>query len=192
MLAVALLAASIVPRVMNAHAVVYPKVATPGAYEKYVLRVPNERDVPTTQVEIKFPAGLRVISFADVPGWTLTVLTDSAKHVSGAVWTGTLGPQRFIEFPFVGVNPAHRARLSWLAWQTYASGERVAWIGPQKSEHPASVTMVTYAGGITLGLGFILLLVALVIAIVALVRVRALQRRTERRLQLLEAERVPR
>ena len=35
-----------------AHAVVYPKASTTGAYERYVIRVPNERKVPTTRVEI--------------------------------------------------------------------------------------------------------------------------------------------
>ena len=31
------------PAIAAAHAVVYPKSSTPGAYEKYVLRVPNEK-----------------------------------------------------------------------------------------------------------------------------------------------------
>ena len=71
------------------------------AYEKYVLRVPNEKAIATTKVELHFPAGLRVTSFADVPGWQLEVVTDSAKAITAAIWTGTLPPQRFIEFPFV-------------------------------------------------------------------------------------------
>jgi hypothetical protein len=77
-------------------------------------------------------------------------------------------------------------------WQTYASGERVAWVGPEKSEHPASVTNVTYAGAIKLTVVFILILVALMIGIIALVRVRALQRGTDQRIRLLEEERPPR
>jgi len=44
------LLAILVPAVALAHAVVFPKTSRPGAYEKYVLRVPNERDVPTTRV----------------------------------------------------------------------------------------------------------------------------------------------
>ena len=73
----------LVPSLVFGHAVVYPKASTLGAYEKYVLRVPNEKDVPTTRVEIRFPADLRVSSFGDVPGWQLEVLTDSAKRI---VW----------------------------------------------------------------------------------------------------------
>jgi uncharacterized protein YcnI len=93
------------------HAVVFPRTSAPGAYERYVLRVPNEKTSPTTRVEMRFPADVRVTSFEDVPGWQLEVLTDSAKHVIGAVWTGMLAPQRFAEFPFMAANPKGNARL---------------------------------------------------------------------------------
>jgi uncharacterized protein YcnI len=125
-----------------AHAVVYPKRALPGAYEKYVLRVPNERDQPTTRVEIRFPDNVTVVSFADVQGWKLQVVTDSAKRITGAVWTGTLPAARFVEFPFVAVNPRSDTTLVWPTFQTYADGERVEWTGPEGSDAPASVTIV--------------------------------------------------
>ena len=57
-----------VPTLSWGHAVVFPRQSTTGGYEKYVLRVPNEKAVATTRVEIHFPAGLRVTSFADLPG----------------------------------------------------------------------------------------------------------------------------
>ena len=131
-----------VPTLSWAHAVVFPREATTGAYEKYVLRVPNEKAVATTRVELFFPRGVRVTSFADVPGWQLEVETDSAKAITAAIWTGTLPPQRFIEFPFVAVNPKTDTTLSWPAYQTYADGERVEWSGPEGSKHPASVTKI--------------------------------------------------
>ena len=56
-------AALFVPAFAHAHAVVFPAKSSPGAYERYVLRVPNEKDAPTTRVEIRFPQGVRVISF---------------------------------------------------------------------------------------------------------------------------------
>jgi uncharacterized protein YcnI len=125
-----------------AHAVVFPKNSKPGAYEKYVLRVPNERDVPTLKVELHFPEGLRVVSFGDVPGWKLQVMTDSAKRITGAVWTGNLPKERFVEFPFVAVNPKDSASLTWPTYQTYEGGERVEWTGPDSSKTPASSTLV--------------------------------------------------
>jgi len=133
----------VAPSILFAHAVVFPKTSTPGAYEKYVLRVPNERDVPTLKVELHFPQGLRVVSFGDVPGWKLQVLTDSAQRVMGAVWTGILPKERFVEFPFVAVNPKDSTSLSWPTYQTYEGGERVEWTGPDSSKTPVSSTIVS-------------------------------------------------
>jgi uncharacterized protein YcnI len=135
------------PTLSWAHAVVYPKQSTTGGYEKYVLRVPNEKAVATTRVELHFPAGLRVTSFAEVPGWQLEIVTDSAKAITAAIWTGNLPPQRFIEFPFVAANPKTDAKLVWPAYQTYADGERVEWTGPEGSKRPASATTIAAAAG---------------------------------------------
>jgi len=133
----------VAPSIVFAHAVVFPKTSMPGAYEKYVLRVPNERDVPTLKVELHFPQGLRVVSFGDVPGWKLQVLTDSAQRVMGAIWTGVLPKERFVEFPFVAVNPKDSTSLFWPTYQTYEGGERVEWTGPDSSKTPVSSTIVS-------------------------------------------------
>ena len=138
------LALLVVPAVALAHAVVFPKTSKPGAYEKYVLRVPNERDVPTIRVELHFPTGLRVVSFGDVAGWKLQVLTDTAQQITGAVWTGVLPKERFVEFPFVAVNPKDSTSLAWPTYQTYEGGERVEWTSPDTaSKTPVSSTVVS-------------------------------------------------
>lgn len=136
------IAVVLVPTLSWAHAVVFPRQSAPGAYEKYVLRVPNEKAVATTKVELRFPAGVRVTSFADVPGWQIEIVRDSTNAVTAAIWTGTLPAQRFVEFPFVAVNPKTDARVVWPAYQTYADGERVEWTGPDGSKSPASVTTI--------------------------------------------------
>jgi uncharacterized protein YcnI len=138
-----LLAILVAPSIVFAHAVVLPKTSTPGAYEKYVLRVPNERDVPTLKVEIRFPEALRVVSFGDVPGWKLQVLTDSIQRITGAVWTGVLPKERFVEFPFFAVNPKDSTSLTWPTYQTYEGGERVEWTGPDTSYTPVSSTLIS-------------------------------------------------
>jgi hypothetical protein len=128
-----------------AHAVVYPKASTTGAYERYVIRVPNERKVATTRVEMTFPSDVRVSSFADVPGWTIEVTRDTAQRIVGAVWTGTLPPERFIELPFVAANPKTAGAITWPVIQTYADGERAEWTGPAGSKRPASSTTLSAA-----------------------------------------------
>lgn len=135
--------ALVIPSVALAHAVVYPRTSLPGAYERYVLRVPNERDVPTTRVELHFPADVRVVSFGDVAGWKLEVLIDTAQRITGAVWTGVLPKERFVEFPFIAVNPRDSARLTWPTIQTYANGEVVQWTDPDTTaKTPVSATIV--------------------------------------------------
>lgn len=129
--------------VAMAHAVVYPRTSATGAHERYVIRVPNERNVATNRVEITFPADVKVGSFIDVPGWTLEVVRDSAKRITGAVWTGSLPPERFVEFPFVATNPKDPAEIHWPIIQVYADGERAEWTGPAGSKRPASSTNVT-------------------------------------------------
>ena len=162
-----------VPAALFAHAVVFPKASTTGAYERYVLRVPNEKNVATTKVEIRFPADVRVTSFSDVPGWQLDVEHDSAQRIVGASWTGTLLPERFIEFPFVAVNPKTAMKLNWPTYQTYAGGERVEWTGAEGSKAPASVTSISVAPAAAAAGGgsntnFILAVTALALAIVSL------------------------
>jgi uncharacterized protein YcnI len=141
-----IVAGALIPSIALPHAVVFPKSSTPGAYEKYILRVPNERDVPTTRVELHFPPGLRVVSFGDVAGWNLQILRDTAQHITGAVWTGVLPKERFIEFPFVAVNPTDSVSLTWPTIQTYQGGEVVNWTDPDTaSKTPVSSTLVSKA-----------------------------------------------
>ncbi len=158
----------VAPSIVFAHAVVFPKTSTPGAYERYVLRVPNERDVPTLKVEIHFPEGLRVVSFGDVPGWKLQVLIDSAQRVTGAVWTGVLPKERFVEFPFVGVNPKDSTALTWPTYQTYEGGERVEWTGPDSSKTPVSSTIVSDPAGVPANVSRTSLYISIIALLLAL------------------------
>jgi hypothetical protein len=132
--------------------------------------VPNERDVPTLRVEIHFPSALRGVSFSDVSGWTLQILTDSTQRITGAVWTGVLPKERFVEFPFVAVNPKDAATVTWPTYQTYQGGERVDWTGPEKSKTPASSTGIdgSSAFGTKLLTPLYLSILAVVLSLVSL------------------------
>lgn len=164
-----LLASLIVPATAQAHAVVFPKISDLKAYEKYMLRVPNEREVATTRIEIRFPHSVRVISFADVPGWSLEIVRDSAKHVTGAVWTGSLPPERFVELPFVAVNPDSAVTLVWPVFQTYANGERVDWTGGEDAKQPAAKTVVgAESNGTGLTIALWVCILALILSLIGL------------------------
>jgi uncharacterized protein YcnI len=131
---------------LGAHAVVFPPEAPTGAYQRYTLRVPNERDFATVAVAITFPSSVRVISFDEVPGWTLEAAAKAEGVYAAAEWTGMLPVGRFVEFGFIGVNPSEPTTLKWDVVQTYEDGTEVAWTGPVESATPASVTLVVAPG----------------------------------------------
>ena len=169
---IAVMLAVLLPSLASAHAVVFPKKSASGAYERYVLRVPNEKTVATTRVEIHFPEGLRITDFEEVPGWTLEVLPDSTRRIVGAVWTGNLPPQRFVEFPFMAANPKTTTNLVWPVYQTYEGMPRVDWTGPKGSKTPASITAIApvdsaVTGGASSSIQWVQW-IALVVAIIAL------------------------
>ncbi len=120
-----------------AHVTVSPKVSSPGAWEKYAIRVPNERKVATTSLEVRFPVGVRVVSFEDEPGWNIEPTRDAAGAIIGARWTGQLAPERFAEFGVIAVNPKQAAELTFTAVQTYADGSLANWSGAPGSKDPA-------------------------------------------------------
>jgi uncharacterized protein YcnI len=134
-----------------AHVTVQPNESTPGAFARFVVRVPNERpDASTTEVEVRFP-DLFFVSFMDVPGWERSVemrqldepaeiFGEEVTEVVGTVtWSGgEVEPGEFMEFGFSARMPEETTTLEFPALQTYDSGEVVEWIGPADSEEPAA------------------------------------------------------
>lgn len=99
----------------SAHVVVYPKETLTGAYEKYTVRVPVEKDTNTTKLRIEFPAGLKVSTVKPMTGWTYSFEQDSQGRNIAVTWTATAGgikPHEFMEFEFVGANPKETGTLT--------------------------------------------------------------------------------
>lgn len=140
------LALAVIASMASAHVTVVPKSSSPGAWEKYDLRMPNEKKIDTIALEVRFPANLRVVSFQDEPGWTVKPAYDAAGKITGARWTGKLPPERFVEFGLIAVNPKEEGDLVWSATQTYADGTVVDWSGPEGSKTPAPRVVVKPAG----------------------------------------------
>ncbi|WP_072330921.1 MULTISPECIES: YcnI family protein [unclassified Paenibacillus] len=131
--------------VASAHVTVLPKEATQGSYEKFAVRVPNEKTIPTVKVEVKFPLDSVSISrFEPKPGWTYE-LTRNGDNITGVIWTATgegLGATEFGEFYMQGKVADTATAISWKAYQTYKDGSVVEWVGAEGSDKPASVTKV--------------------------------------------------
>jgi uncharacterized protein YcnI len=130
-------AMAVLSTIASGHVTVWPKQSSVGAHEKYVVRVPNEKQVDTVTVEVRFPAGLRVTSFEQKPGWITEAIRDETGKAIGVRWTGKLPPQQFAEFGMLAANPPEASDLTWNATQIFADGTKVEWSGPLGSKNPS-------------------------------------------------------
>jgi uncharacterized protein YcnI len=132
--------------VAAAHVTVYPLETTQGSYEKFAVRVPNEKDIPTVKVEVRFPTDAVSISrFEPKPGWKYEIAKDEKGNLTGVTWTATgdgLLPTEFAEFYMQGKVADQATQITWKAYQTYKDGSVVEWTGAAGSQTPASVTVV--------------------------------------------------
>ncbi|MEC0228918.1 YcnI family copper-binding membrane protein [Paenibacillus alba] len=142
--------------IASAHVVVYPKEATQGSYEKFTVRVPSEKDIPTTKVEVKFPIDSVAISrFEPKAGWTYEIAKDAAGKITGVTWKASgdgLASTEFGDFSMQGKVADAATQIVWKAYQTYKDGSVVEWVGADGSDKPASVTTVktkAAAGAVT-------------------------------------------
>ncbi len=55
--------------VASAHVVVSPEEVPSDSFEKLIVRVPTEKDTPTTGVRVEVPEGFTVLGVQPVPGW---------------------------------------------------------------------------------------------------------------------------
>ena len=127
----------------SAHVTVAPERVAPGSVVELAIRVPNERDLPTTKVAVQIPAGLEVFSFSEVPGWTREATEAADGTLQSVTWTGSLSAGSYVSFDLLGSTPDQPGELVFKAVQTYEGGEEVAWIGAPDSDEPAPVVEVT-------------------------------------------------
>ncbi|MCL6632510.1 MAG: YcnI family protein [Alicyclobacillus herbarius] len=132
--------------VASAHVTVWPQSSTPGAWEKYTMRVPTERENPTVKVVLKIPSGVELEQYEPVPGWKFSEQKNASGEATTAIWTATgsgILPGQFLEFPFVAKNPNHAGQIAWNAYQYYKDGTIVEWTGKPGSDTPHSITTIT-------------------------------------------------
>jgi uncharacterized protein YcnI len=144
--AVLLVCSLLLAGIASAHVVVYPQESTQGSYEKFTVRVPSEKDVPTVKVEVKFPVDAVAVSrFEPKAGWNYQISKDADGKVTGVVWTATgegLSATEFGDFGMQGKVGDTATAITWKAYQTYKDGSVVEWTGAADSKTPASVTTV--------------------------------------------------
>ncbi|WP_066065980.1 YcnI family copper-binding membrane protein [Neobacillus soli] len=134
--------------IASAHVTVVPKTSATGAWETYTLKVPVEKEVATTKVTIKAPAGVEIMSYQPVPGWTYSSDKDAAGKVKSFTFDATgegILPGQFQQFVFVAKNPDKATKAAWDAFQYYKDGSVVEWTGDEGADSPHSITDIVKA-----------------------------------------------
>ena len=128
--------------VASAHVRVLPEEVPAGSFEVFTVRVPTEKDIPTTGIRVEVPEGFTISRVEPVPGWDYE-LEEEAGVVSAITWSGgEIGATEFQQFNVQGQTPEETGEYAWNAYQTYEDGAIVEWTGPEDSEEPASVVRV--------------------------------------------------
>ncbi|MGG1572388.1 YcnI family protein [Fictibacillus sp. NRS-1165] len=134
----------------SAHVVVFPQQTMQGTYEKFSVRVPSEKDVPTVKVKVEIPKDVEISRFEPMPGWRYSIEKDSTGLIKSVTWTAEgkgIAATEFTEFNMQGKVGDKAKKIVWKAYQKYKDGSTVAWEGPESSETPASVTQVMKGNG---------------------------------------------
>lgn len=135
------LAIIFVPVAAGAHVAITPKNAPANSSTEYVLRVPTEKDVPTTSLRVVFPDNFEVLRFRSAPGWTMEVERNASGKITGVTWTGRkISREEYEQFSFLA-----RSRTPGTykieAYQTYDGGEIVGWVNPAEPRPAPQVTI---------------------------------------------------
>jgi uncharacterized protein YcnI len=129
--------------IASAHVEVTPKNSVTGEEETYTVRVPSEKNIPTTKLTIKIPDGLDFDSFEPLAGWNFSTQKGSDGKVKSITFTATgqgILPGEFQRFVFIAANPDKPVKAAWDAYQYYKDGSIVEWTGNEGSDTPHSIT----------------------------------------------------
>jgi uncharacterized protein YcnI len=134
----ALSAVLLFANVVSAHVTVWPRESTRDAHEVFTVRVPTEKDVPTTAVRVEFPEGMVVSRFVPAPGWQREVAKDANGRITAVTWSGgSLASDEMGIFQFSARNPNSNGSVAFKAYQYYGDGSVVEWTGPSNDRTPA-------------------------------------------------------
>src|SRR5699024_1590536 len=118
--------------VVSAHVTVHPEESSTDAWEKYSVRIPVEKDMNTTEVELKVPEGIDLVNVMPKEKRDYDLQKDGNDIITAVTWTATgdaIGPNEFTELNFMAAKPSEPGEFSWEAYPTYEHDSGVEWIG---------------------------------------------------------------
>ena len=140
---------------VSAHVTISPQEVVQGSYTVFTVRVPSEKEgTETTAVRVVFPEGVSISRFEPKPGWTIEFVRNAGQAITEATWTAEPGQgldiTEFTEFRMFGrvlpdADPG--SKLVWKAYQHYADGSVVEWIGAPDTDSPTPAPATTVVSG---------------------------------------------
>ncbi|MDT0125057.1 YcnI family protein [Paenibacillus sp. RRE4] len=132
----------------SAHVTVNPSVAQTSAWQTYTIKIPSEKELPTTKITLKIPEGVAFKQYQPLAGWKITTEKNDSNEVTSITWEidgdnqGILAGQ-FQQFNFVAQNPKTETEVAWDAFQYYSDGSIVEWTGQPGANSPHSITTIS-------------------------------------------------
>lgn len=127
--------------IASAHVEVTPTNAPLASHQEFSVQVPNEKDIPTTEVRLIIPEGIEQVMPNVKPGWLVTMKKNGDK-VTEIVWSkGQIPADMRDVFVFSAKTPATKQQLIWKAYQTYADGTVVAWDAAEETGEDGSYSV---------------------------------------------------
>lgn len=125
-----------------AHVDVLPVRIEAERSTEFTVRVPTERELPTTAVRVDFPTEVTVYAFAPPPpGWTYRERIANDGTIAGVVYSGGQIPVNgYLDFTFLGTAFTTGTTV-WKSYQTYADGKVKPWSG--EPEGPDAISPET-------------------------------------------------
>lgn len=134
---------------VSAHVTVKPGEVKTSTYQVFTVSVPNEKEIPTTNIRVEVPENITSVTPTKKAGWEIEVARNG-EAVSSITWKGGEVPDGLRdEFTFSAKTPVEAGSVNWKAYQTYSDGSVVAWDQAElgdghgdESKGPFSVTSV--------------------------------------------------
>ena len=121
----------------SAHVTISPKSGDANSTQEYTVRVPTEKDVPTTSVRMVFPEGFDVLRFRPAAGWKYEVERDPMGRIAAVTWSGnTIARDEYEQFYFMA-RAKNPGTFKLEAYQTYNGNDVVGWVEPEGGKRPA-------------------------------------------------------
>jgi uncharacterized protein YcnI len=134
-------AGSLFAQAAFAHVTIWPQQSRAGMAERYTVRVPTERNVPTLSVELEVPAAVTITGVLAPAGFTYETKREG-NRIASITWKQEIKPGEVGEFVFFARNPA-APQIVWKAHQRYADGQVEDWVGPAGDRRPAPTVALT-------------------------------------------------